>query len=177
MRGMPRLPSTEWMSAVSSPHTNAPAPMRTSASKLKSVPSTALPRIPRRRAGRCATVRVDAYPNHEWQAKVVSFSPATGAEFSLLPSQNATGNWVKVVQRVPVRLRIERQPEDPPLRVGMSATVSIDTGLLSTRRRVSAPVCHLDRALVTILTASTFSGFRSISFTRSTVARRWPCVE
>jgi membrane fusion protein (multidrug efflux system) len=78
--------------------------------------------------GQPATVTVDAYPDHEWQAKVVSFSPATGAEFSLLPSQNATGNWVKVVQRVPVRLRIERAPDDPPLRVGMSATVSIDTG-------------------------------------------------
>lgn len=80
------------------------------------------------RLGQPATVRVDAYPDHEWQAEVVSFSPATGAEFSLLPSQNATGNWVKVIQRVPVRLRIERAPDDPPLRVGMSATVSIDTG-------------------------------------------------
>jgi membrane fusion protein (multidrug efflux system) len=80
------------------------------------------------RLGQPATVTVDAYPDHEWQAKVVSFSPATGAEFSLLPSQNATGNWVKVIQRVPVRLRIERAPDDPPLRVGMSATISIDTG-------------------------------------------------
>ena len=80
------------------------------------------------RLGQLATVRVDAYPDHEWQAEVVSFSPATGAEFSLLPSQNATGNWVKVVQRVPVRLRIERDADDPPLRVGMSAMVSIDTG-------------------------------------------------
>jgi membrane fusion protein (multidrug efflux system) len=73
-------------------------------------------------------VRIDAYPDHVWRARVASFSPATGAEFSLLPPQNATGNWVKVVQRVPVRLRIERMPDDPPLRVGMSATVSIDTG-------------------------------------------------
>jgi len=80
------------------------------------------------RLGHSATITVDAYPDHEWQAEVVSFSPATGAEFSLLPSQNATGNWVKVVQRVPVRLRVERAPDDPPLRVGMSATVSIDTG-------------------------------------------------
>lgn len=80
------------------------------------------------RVGHPATVRVDAYPDREWTAKVTSLSPATGAEFALLPSQNATGNWVKVVQRVPVRLRIERAPDDPPLRVGMSATVSIDTG-------------------------------------------------
>ncbi len=77
--------------------------------------------------GQPATIRVDSYPDHEWNAKVVSFSPATGAEFSLLPPQNATGNWVKVVQRVPVRLRIDRRPDDPPLRIGMSATVSIDT--------------------------------------------------
>ncbi len=80
------------------------------------------------RLGQPATVHVDAYPDHEWQAEVVSFSPATGAEFSVLPSQNATGNWVKVIQRVPVRLRIERAADDPPLRVGMSANVSIDTG-------------------------------------------------
>ena len=80
------------------------------------------------REGQPATVRVDAYPDHLWQARVASFSPATGAEFAVLPSQNATGNWVKVVQRVPVRLRIDRDPADPPLRVGMSAVISIDTG-------------------------------------------------
>ncbi len=78
--------------------------------------------------GQTASVRVDAYPEHVWRARVVSFSPATGAEFSLLPAQNATGNWVKVVQRVPVRLRIEPRPDDPPLRLGMSTHVSIDTG-------------------------------------------------
>ncbi len=78
--------------------------------------------------GQPATVTVDAWPDREWQAHITSFSPATGAEFSLLPPQNATGNWVKVVQRVPVRFRIAEQPGDPPLRVGMSATVSIDTG-------------------------------------------------
>ncbi len=80
------------------------------------------------RVGQLASVRVDAYPDHTWQARVASFSPATGAEFAVLPSQNATGNWVKVVQRVPVRLRIDRDPADPPLRVGMSLLVSIDTG-------------------------------------------------
>lgn len=78
--------------------------------------------------GQPATVTLDAYPDHVWRAHVRSFSPATGAEFSLLPPQNATGNWVKVIQRVPVRFRIEERPGDPPLRVGMSATVSIDTG-------------------------------------------------
>ena len=78
--------------------------------------------------GQSATVTVDAYPRREWRAVVTSFSPATGGEFSLLPPQNATGNWVKVIQRVPVRFRIEERPGDPPLRVGMSAVVSIDTG-------------------------------------------------
>ena len=79
--------------------------------------------------GQQATVRVDAYPDHAWQATVASISPATGAEFSLLPPQNASGNWVKVVQRIPVRLSIK--PEDmlsaPALRAGMSLQVTIDT--------------------------------------------------
>ena len=71
---------------------------------------------------------LDAYPDIEWEARVDSISPATGAEFSLLPPQNATGNWVKVVQRVPVRLSLEMPPDPPPLRVGMTAYVRIDTG-------------------------------------------------
>ncbi len=74
-----------------------------------------------------AKVEVDAYPNHAWRARVVSISPATGAEFALLPPQNASGNWVKVVQRVAVRLEILRRPDDPPLRAGMSVRVEIDT--------------------------------------------------
>jgi len=74
-----------------------------------------------------AKVEVDAYPNHAWRARVVGISPATGAEFALLPPQNASGNWVKVVQRVPVRLEILRRPDDPPLRAGMSVRVEIDT--------------------------------------------------
>ena len=59
---------------------------------------------------------------------VDSVSPATGAEFSVLPAQNASGNWVKVVQRVPVRLRLDLPADAPPLRTGMSAEVEIDTG-------------------------------------------------
>lgn len=74
-----------------------------------------------------ARVEVDAYPNHSWQARVVAIAPATGAEFALLPPQNASGNWVKVVQRIPVRLEILRRPDDPPLRAGMSVRVEIDT--------------------------------------------------
>jgi membrane fusion protein (multidrug efflux system) len=78
--------------------------------------------------GQPATVVVDAYPDHEWWAFVDTIAPATGAEFALLPPQNATGNWVKVVQRVPVALRIEPSGDDPVLRAGMTVTVSIDTG-------------------------------------------------
>ena len=61
-------------------------------------------------------------------AAVQSISPATGAEFSVIPAQNATGNWVKVVQRIPVRISIDMHAGDPELRVGMSADVEIDTG-------------------------------------------------
>ena len=79
------------------------------------------------RVGQSVRVLVDAYPNHIWNGKVESISPATGAEFSVLPPQNATGNWVKVVQRIPVRLMFLDYKGDPPLRAGMSAVVSIDT--------------------------------------------------
>ena len=77
--------------------------------------------------GQIATVVLDIHPDVLWQAEVESISPATGAEFALLPPQNATGNWVKVVQRLPVRLRLLPQPDEPPLRAGMTATVRIDT--------------------------------------------------
>lgn len=77
--------------------------------------------------GQSATVVVDAYPDHEWRAVVDTIAPATGAEFALLPPQNATGNWVKVVQRIPVSLRLERTADEPALRAGMTVTVRIDT--------------------------------------------------
>ncbi len=80
------------------------------------------------RKGLPATVVLDIHPDVVWQAEVESISPATGAEFALLPPQNATGNWVKVVQRLPVRLRLLPQPGEPVLRAGMTATVRIDTG-------------------------------------------------
>ncbi|MGE3248048.1 MAG: HlyD family secretion protein [Beijerinckiaceae bacterium] len=80
------------------------------------------------RPGNKVDVTVDAYPNRHWQASVKTIFPATGAEFSILPAQNASGNWVKVVQRIPVRIAIERKPDDPPLRAGMSVVVHIDTG-------------------------------------------------
>jgi membrane fusion protein (multidrug efflux system) len=77
--------------------------------------------------GQPARVWIDAYPDHEWRGEVQSLSQASGAEFSLLPPQNATGNWVKVVQRIPVRIAIETQDNAPVLRSGMSVTVRIDT--------------------------------------------------
>lgn len=80
------------------------------------------------RVGQTATIRIDAYPNDVREAVVSSISPATGAEFALLPPQNATGNWVKVVQRLPVRLELKEPLRDPPLRAGMSVVVEIDTG-------------------------------------------------
>lgn len=80
------------------------------------------------RVGQAAELWVDAYPEITWMAEVVSMAPATGAEYALLPPQNASGNWVKVVQRVPVRLQIESEQSKPPLRAGMSVKVSIDTG-------------------------------------------------
>ena len=79
------------------------------------------------RTGQTAQVIIDAYPNHQWKAQVSSISPSTGAELSVLPPQNASGNWVKVVQRVPVRLEIEDNQSDLPLRAGMTVSVSIDT--------------------------------------------------
>ena len=80
------------------------------------------------RAGQPASVHIDTFPDNDRTATVASISQATGAEFALLPPQNATGNWVKVVQRLPVRLKLAPAPGEPPLRAGMSVTVTIDTG-------------------------------------------------
>jgi len=74
------------------------------------------------------TVTVDTYPGREWRGAVQSISPASGNTFSVLPAQNSSGNWVKVVQRIPVRICVERPEGGPPLRAGMSVEVSIDTG-------------------------------------------------
>lgn len=78
--------------------------------------------------GQTATIEVDTYPGHTWTGTVESISPATGSEFSVLPAQNATGNWVKVVQRIAVRIRLKAEENAPVLRSGMSAHVVIDTG-------------------------------------------------
>jgi membrane fusion protein (multidrug efflux system) len=80
------------------------------------------------RDGQPATFTVDAYPGHTFNARVQSFSPATGSEMSVLPAENATGNWVKIVQRLPLKLIPELHDDDPPLRAGLSVDVDIDTG-------------------------------------------------
>lgn len=80
------------------------------------------------KAGDPVTVGIDTYPHHAWRAKVAAIGPASGAEFSLIPAQDASGNWVKVVQRIPVRIEIEDTDPARPLRAGMSAEVAIDTG-------------------------------------------------
>jgi membrane fusion protein (multidrug efflux system) len=77
--------------------------------------------------GQRVEIEVDAYPGQRWQGEVASISPATGAEFALIPPQNATGNWVQVVQRLPVRIAVEPGDDQPSLRAGMTVTVSIDT--------------------------------------------------
>lgn len=80
------------------------------------------------RNGDPATVTIDAYPGYTWHGTVASIAPATAQQFSVLPAENSSGNWVKVVQRVPVRVTLQPLKDGPPLSAGMSADVSIDTG-------------------------------------------------
>lgn len=81
------------------------------------------------RPGQPVTVSVDTYPGLRWHGTVESLSPAATKEFSLLPAQNSGGNWVKVVQRLQMRIRIETSEERmPQLRAGMSTEVDVDTG-------------------------------------------------
>jgi membrane fusion protein (multidrug efflux system) len=81
------------------------------------------------RPGQSAEVTIDAYPDRRFKARVVSLSPGTGSQFSVLPAENATGNWVKVVQRLPVRLEFTDKPDDivEAMHAGLSANVSVDT--------------------------------------------------
>jgi membrane fusion protein, multidrug efflux system len=84
------------------------------------------------RPGQEATIDVDAYPDRRFKAHVVSMSPGTGSDFAVLPPENATGNWVKVVQRLPVRLELDEFDPNRPLFSGISVTVGLDTGCRST---------------------------------------------
>lgn len=78
--------------------------------------------------GQPVTVRIDTYPGHEFEGRVDSIMSGTGIAFSVLPPENATGNWVKIVQRIPVKVKLLPPfPENQPLRLGMSALVTIDT--------------------------------------------------
>jgi multidrug resistance efflux pump len=79
------------------------------------------------REGQPATVRIDTYGDRTFKGHIASLSPGTGAQFSVLPAQNATGNWVKVVQRLAVRVEIDDADRDHPLYAGLSATVKVDT--------------------------------------------------
>jgi membrane fusion protein, multidrug efflux system len=80
------------------------------------------------RPGQEAAIDVDAYPDRTFKAHVVSMSPGTGSDFAVLPPENATGNWVKVVQRLPVRLELDETDPNQPLFSGISVTVRVDTG-------------------------------------------------
>ena len=81
------------------------------------------------RSGQPVTVTVDTYPDLEWHGAVESISPAAAQEFQLLPAQNTSGNWVKVVQRIPMRVRVDTGDDSrPPLRAGMSVEIDVDTG-------------------------------------------------
>jgi membrane fusion protein, multidrug efflux system len=81
------------------------------------------------RPGQMAELTLDAYPDQPLKGHVESFGGGTGAIFSILPAQNATGNWVKVVQRVPVRIAFDAAA-DVPLRAGLSVAVDVDTGFI-----------------------------------------------
>jgi len=80
------------------------------------------------RSGQSATIEIDGYPGRKLTGRVASVSPGTGTAFSLLPAENSSGNWVKVVQRLAVRISFDQVPPDMPLRSGLSAYVSVDTG-------------------------------------------------
>ena len=81
------------------------------------------------RPGQPVTITVDTYPDRQWHGTVESVSPAAAQEFSLLPAQNTSGNWVKVVQRVPMRVRVNTSDKSmPPLAAGMSVEIDVDTG-------------------------------------------------
>jgi membrane fusion protein (multidrug efflux system) len=79
------------------------------------------------RVGQMASIQIDSYPGKTFEGRVASVSPGTGSQFSVLPPENATGNWVKVVQRLPVRIELGRLDEAYPLHDGLSANVSVDT--------------------------------------------------
>ena len=99
------------------------------------------------KVGQKVVIHVDAYPDIVWHGKVKSIAAASGSEFALLPAQNSTGNWVKVVQRVPVRIAVVDTGGKPPLRAGMSTEISIDTGWHERGPQFLQPLAHWMQAL------------------------------
>jgi membrane fusion protein, multidrug efflux system len=93
------------------------------------------------RLGQEAVINVDAYPDRTFKAHIVSMSPGTGSDFAVLPPENATGNWVKVIQRLPVRLEPDKVDPNWPLFSGLSVTVRVDTGCRRTWRHPLQMVC------------------------------------
>ena len=98
------------------------------------------------RPGQEATIDVDAYPDRRFKAHVVSMSPGAGSDFSVLPPENATGNWVKVVQRLPVRLELDQIDPNQPLFSGISVTVRVDTGYRRSWRHPLQAVLSMEAA-------------------------------
>ena len=100
------------------------------------------------RIGQKARVVLDVYPDEIWDAEVESISPATGAEFAILPPQNASGNWVKVVQRLPVRVRLLPHRDEAPLRAQRGGHwAQIPSGLLAAERNPFSPLGFIDRGV------------------------------
>ncbi|KJC48486.1 hemolysin D [Bradyrhizobium sp. LTSP849] len=94
--------------------------------------------------GQEATIDVDAYPDRKFRAHIVSMSPGTGSDFSILPPENATGNWVKVVQRLPVRLELDDLDSNRPLFSGISVTARVDTGYRRTWPHLLQPALAVE---------------------------------
>jgi len=80
------------------------------------------------RSGNPVEITVDTYPNCTWLGSIDAISAGSDSTFSALPAENSSGNWVKVVQRIPVRINIGKSNCNVPLRAGMSTEISVDTG-------------------------------------------------
>jgi membrane fusion protein, multidrug efflux system len=100
------------------------------------------------RTGLPTTITVDTFPDRNWHGKVGAIAPGTGAQFAILPPQNASGNWVKVVQRVPLRVEFDPGQDTSELRAGMSAYIAIDTGRVRTMSSVIADLEGLKNSAV-----------------------------
>lgn len=117
------------------------------------------------RVGQLAEIRADIYPGHIYRGKVESLSGGTGAAFSLLPPENATGNWVKVVQRLPVKIVLEEPPPpELPLRIGLSVEVSIN---ISDRQGARLQALSQDQAGAQNTPSSAVSAWKPVSFQAS----------